>query len=214
MSFFKNLFYKYLKPLESPPAAVGGFDKLTASGEEKTGEPMTTPADTLVTKHPDRSAQLTGPVYDYLKPMMPFSTVPQDLYMAVFYPKARKWPPNTEFSESVKAVNPGIKTVKDYIDKVEAASKRSRPVLTEIEDTALRQTASKLGVPRDSLYKLVNFESGWDPQATNRYTGARGLIQFMPKTAAGMGYAVTAAILPLLVVGGIVYFLLRRQGLI
>ena len=192
---FKNLFSKYLKPAE----------------KEK---PMGTPADTLVAQHPDRTSQLLGPVYDYLKPMMPYSQVPQDLYMAVFYPVARKWPSNQEFSPAVRKVNPGIVKVQDYVDKVEAASKRFRPVLSAAEQNALNVTSKKLGVTADSLYKLVNFESGWDPQAVNKYTGARGLIQFMPKTAAGMGFAAAMSILPLLVVGGVVYFYLHRRGII
>jgi soluble lytic murein transglycosylase-like protein len=153
-------------------------------------------------------------VYDYLKPMKPYSQVPQDLYMAVFYPVARKWPSNQEFSPAVKKVNPGIVKVQDYVDKVEAASKRFRPVLSAAEQSALNTTAAKLGVTADSLYKLINFESSWDPQATNRYTGARGLIQFMPATARSMGFAAAMTVLPLLAVGGIVYLYLHRRGII
>ena len=108
--------------------------------------------------------------------------------------------------------NPGIRTVQDYIDKVEAASKRNRPVLSVAEAEALGTASSKLKVANDSLYKLVNFESGWDPQAENPYSGARGLVQFMPKTAKGMGFAAMAGILPLLLVAGIVYFIMKKQG--
>lgn len=205
IQFVKNIFYKYLK---QP-------DPVTIPAKPEETETMTTPADTLVTQHPDRISQLTGPVYKYLKPMMPYSATPQDLYMAVFYPKARKWDPDTEFSDSVKKVNPGIVKVRDYVDKVEAASKRSRPVLSSMEDTALTNTARSLGLDKDSLYKLINFESGWDPLARNPYSGARGLIQFMPKTAASMGYeivATAAKFSPLIIAGIIVYFYLKRHG--
>ena len=61
--------------------------------------------------------------------------------------------------------------------------------LSSNEEYALQQTAAALGVKRDSLYNLIQFESGWNPKATNPLSGARGLIQFMPKTAEGMGYS-------------------------
>jgi len=209
---FKDLFYKYLKIV-------------------KKENPMGTPADTLVAQHPDRTSQLLGPVYNYLKPMMPYTQVPQNLHMAVFFPVARNWPPNAVFADEIsknpklggpkQAVlftkqNPGIRIVSDYVNKVEAASKRSRPVLTAAEDAALTKVAGWLGVAKDSLYKEINFESGWDPLARNPYSGARGLVQFMPKTAKNMGFAATAAatILPLLLIGGIVYFYLHRRGII
>jgi hypothetical protein len=217
MELFKNLFLKYLakQPVE------------TLKQAEQKEIIMGTPADTLVTQHPDRVSQLLGPVYDYLKPMMPYSSVPQNLHMAVFFPAARNWPPNAVFADEIAKnpklggpkqaalftkQNPGIRIVQDYVNKVEAISRRSRPVLSAAEDAALASTAAKLGVEKDSLYKEINFESGWDPKATNPYSGARGLVQFMPKTAARMGYAAAFAILPLLVVGGIVYFLLKRYG--
>jgi hypothetical protein len=68
----------------------------------------------LVRQNPTREAQLLGPVYSYLKRYAPFPTE-QSLYMAVFYPKARNWPPNQPFPAKVQAVNPGIKTPMDYV---------------------------------------------------------------------------------------------------
>ena len=62
-------------------------------------------------------------------------------------------------------------------------------ILSPQEDTALRSVAAALGVPRDSLYNLIYFESHFDPRARNATTGARGLIQFMPATARAMGFA-------------------------
>jgi hypothetical protein len=212
MELFKNIFSKYLKPVEQPVE------------KEKI---MGTPADTLVNQHPDRVSQLLGPVYDYLKPMMPYTQNPQNLHMAVFFPAARNWPPNAVFADEISKMpklgpeyaakftkqNPGIRIVSDYVNKVEAASKRKRPVLTAAEDAALAKVAGWLGVAKDSLYKEINFESGWDPLARNPYSGARGLVQFMPKTARNMGFAATAAtVLPLLLIAGIVYFILKKQG--
>lgn len=213
LDFFKNFIYnKYIR-----------------KNYIEVGKPMGTPADTLVAQHPDRSSQLLGPVYDYLKPMMPYSAVPQNLYMAVFFPVARNWPPNTKFADKIAenpklggpkgaalftSQNPGIVYVSDYVNKVEAAAKRSRPVLSANEEKTLTDLAAKLGTPRDSLYKLINFESSWDPLATNPYSGARGLVQFMPKTAKNMGYIAMASFLPLLIVSGIVYFILQRKGIL
>ena len=71
----------------------------------------------LVAKHPTRESQLRGPVYQYLRPYAPFPTQ-QSLYMSVFYPKFRKVHPQTEFPDSVQRVNPNIRVVQDYVDKV------------------------------------------------------------------------------------------------
>lgn len=71
----------------------------------------------LVVAHPDTESQLLGPVLDYLKPMAPYPT-DQSLFMAVFYPAARKWPRSREFPELVQLANPGIKTVDDYVKHV------------------------------------------------------------------------------------------------
>lgn len=56
-----------------------------------------------------------------------------------------------------------------------------------IENTLL-EVSSKLGVSANDLQKLIMFESGFNPLATNKYTGARGLIQFMPDTAKDLGF--------------------------
>jgi len=71
----------------------------------------------LVTKNPTIETQLKGPVYEYLKQWIPY-TGKQSLYMAVFYPTARTWPPEKEFPEWVQNNNPGIDTVQSYMDKV------------------------------------------------------------------------------------------------
>lgn len=55
-------------------------------------------------------------------------------------------------------------------------------------EKALKEVSSKLGVSSNDLQKLIMFESGFNPQAKNQYTGARGLIQFMPDTARSMGF--------------------------
>ncbi len=71
----------------------------------------------LVNTYPDFKSQLEGPVYEYLKDRGPYPTE-QSLYMAVFSPYYQKLPSYTEFPLHVQKVNPGIKTVKDYVNKV------------------------------------------------------------------------------------------------
>lgn len=61
-------------------------------------------------------------------------------------------------------------------------------ILTTRQESLLGQLASILNVPRDNLYNLINFESAWNPLARNKNSGARGLIQFMHKTAREMGF--------------------------
>lgn len=71
----------------------------------------------LVAQHPTIEEQLQGPVFAYLNQYAPFPTE-QSLYMSVFYPKARNWALSQPFPEYVRKVNPGIKTVGDYVNKV------------------------------------------------------------------------------------------------
>lgn len=60
--------------------------------------------------------------------------------------------------------------------------------LTAEERTALESVAAAVGVAPESLYRLIQFESGWDPQAKNPNSSARGLIQFIDGTAQWLGY--------------------------
>lgn len=88
----------------------------------------------LVLKNPTFEKQMRGPVTDYLKPYSPFNSE-YELYMAVFFPLARRYPPTTKFKkmfqdtasstvsakaryESFSKANPGIKTPLDYVNLV------------------------------------------------------------------------------------------------
>lgn len=71
----------------------------------------------LIEKNPTVESQLKGPVRNYLKKYGPFSN-DKELFMAVFYPKAMTWPLDRSFPDYVQRVNPGIKTVRDYMNKV------------------------------------------------------------------------------------------------
>lgn len=61
--------------------------------------------------------------------------------------------------------------------------------LTQRENELFQTIALQLGVDSNNLYKLINFESGWNPKAKNPLSSARGLIQFTDKTATGLGYS-------------------------
>jgi peptidoglycan hydrolase-like protein with peptidoglycan-binding domain len=52
--------------------------------------------------------------------------------------------------------------------------------------------ARGLGTDPNFLMAIMSFESGLDPKARNPYSGATGLIQFMPKTAARLGTTIDA----------------------
>lgn len=71
----------------------------------------------LILQYPTVEAQLRGPVLEYLARYAPFPT-DQSLFMAVFYPAARRWPLDRPFPEKVQAANPGIETVGDYVNHV------------------------------------------------------------------------------------------------
>ena len=51
----------------------------------------------------------------------------------------------------------------------------------------LKKVADKLGVQSNDLLAIMKQESGVDPQAVNKTSGATGLIQFMPDTARRLG---------------------------
>lgn len=71
----------------------------------------------LVEKNPTAVEQL--PIVErYLEQYKPYSGK-QSLFMAVFYPAARSWPPGQQFPDKVKKVNPGVNTPADYVRKVE-----------------------------------------------------------------------------------------------
>jgi soluble lytic murein transglycosylase-like protein len=172
-------------------------------------------ADTIVSKFPTRAAQLKTPVYDYLlreHKRLPYNGTDQDLYMAVFYPAYRRKPVTTAFPSNVQKANPGIKTPQDYINLVNKSKQTA--VLKAAEWTALKDTAAALNMSWEPLYKLINFESAWNPKAKNPSSGARGLIQFMPSTAESMGYkgSLGLGMIVLLLGGG--YFLARKFNLL
>lgn len=53
----------------------------------------------------------------------------------------------------------------------------------------MKEIASLLGVPYEWMFKLIKRESNFNPLAMNPKSTAKGLIQFIDKTAQGLGYA-------------------------
>lgn len=61
--------------------------------------------------------------------------------------------------------------------------------LTASERAALANAAAQIGIPSDWLFGLIKTESGWVPNVKNPNGSARGLIQWVDKTAKALGYA-------------------------
>lgn len=56
------------------------------------------------------------------------------------------------------------------------------------ERATLQLIASRLNASPGDLYRLIQFESKWNPQAKNPRSSARGLLQFTDSTAQSLGY--------------------------
>lgn len=58
--------------------------------------------------------------------------------------------------------------------------------------SALCDVADRLGIDPNWLATVIAFETGytWSPSVRNKQSGATGLIQFLPSTAAGLGTTV------------------------
>jgi hypothetical protein len=53
---------------------------------------------------------------------------------------------------------------------------------------AIDTVAKNLSIPSEWLQNLIKFESSNNPQAKNKISGARGLIQFLHSTAKSLGF--------------------------
>jgi hypothetical protein len=67
----------------------------------------------LVTQHPTTASQLRGPVREYFKKYAPYANE-NEFIGAVFYPAYRR-DMSRVLPDSVQKVNPGIRTMGDYI---------------------------------------------------------------------------------------------------
>lgn len=66
----------------------------------------------------------------------------------------------------------------------------TKKVLTPEFYQRVSEIAQKINCKPEVLLAVMNSESGLNANARNRYTGATGLIQFMPKTAQSLGTSV------------------------
>lgn len=106
--------------IKNPNSSARGLIQIIDSSAQGIGY-----ADSLdaVTQNPDFESQMENVVIPYLAPYAPFPTK-QSLYMAVFYPAYRDAPLFKRFPYHVRKVNPGIVTVKDYINKVDGVASK------------------------------------------------------------------------------------------
>lgn len=56
------------------------------------------------------------------------------------------------------------------------------------ERAYLQLISQRLQVNYDDLYRLIDFESKFNPKAKNPYSSARGLLQFTDSTAKSLGF--------------------------
>ena len=61
--------------------------------------------------------------------------------------------------------------------------------MVQPNDPIVTYWAAKIGVPPLVLWSQIMAESGWNPVIKNKLSSARGLIQFMDKTAKVLGFA-------------------------
>jgi len=61
-------------------------------------------------------------------------------------------------------------------------------VLPKNESLILADVAADVGTTSESLYRLIAYESAWNPTAKNTRSSARGLIQFIDDTAIWLGF--------------------------
>ncbi len=61
--------------------------------------------------------------------------------------------------------------------------------LSRAEKAKLKEVAKKLGVKWPRLFHLIEFESRWNTTIKNPLSSARGIIQWIDKTARGLGYS-------------------------
>ena len=69
-----------------------------------------------------------------------------------------------------------------YLQQNATTKRIPAEVISKIEDISAR-----LNCKPEDLMAVINAESGFNPKARNKRSGATGLIQFMPRTARGLG---------------------------
>lgn len=90
--------------------------------------------------------------------------------------------------DTIQAIQSGQKNPEDFKSKFKYDWKScgKRDVTDEFLNK-VEEICEELGISPDDLMSVMAFESGLDHTISNRYSGATGLIQFMPFTAEGLG---------------------------
>ena len=60
--------------------------------------------------------------------------------------------------------------------------------------TYAEQAGAAVGLPSGLMSSIIQQESGWNADAVNGSSGATGIMQFLPSTAANPGYGVAPLI--------------------
>lgn len=157
-----------LGPADAAPGAPASKDKLDSEGDKN--NPLFDPKVLeLQKKLKEKGADLGsfGPNKDGLD--------------GVMGPKTRK----------AAGLNPDVSTAyKDVLDKPDPSNAANIDTAT-IQDPdfnkKVEKVASALGVSSSDLMAIFKQESGVNPKAVNKASGATGLIQFMPSTARNLG---------------------------
>lgn len=107
------------------PATLKDFGLISPALAAKVPSNKTVPEDVkqairteFLSKYPDVQSQLFGPVTTYFKRYRNYPTE-QSVYMTVFYPAYRDSSMSQPFEAKIQIQNPGIKTVGDYVAKVQ-----------------------------------------------------------------------------------------------
>jgi hypothetical protein len=118
--------------------------------------------------------QLPEELNNIIKPVE--ETFDEDSYRYINYK------PNPTRTD-IGLINSGVPPI--YAGKVPAAVANDEEFQAAVTDTA-----GRLGIPEEHLYAAMSFETGgtFNPAESNKMgSGATGLIQFMPRTAEGLG---------------------------
>lgn len=98
-----------------------------------------------------------------------------------------------EFRDFInKVMNDEVENVdnEDVVKSLKTTATGSALMKDSAFNARVGEVASTIGVPANALMKVMNMESGLNPEAVNAKTKATGLIQFMPKTAERLGTSV------------------------
>ncbi|MDR3169161.1 MAG: transglycosylase SLT domain-containing protein [Candidatus Peribacteria bacterium] len=99
--------------------------------------------------------------------------------------------PSATTTETAATTNPeqlkGYDGTLMYFDQIPGTDIEKQAFKTKVEEVS-----TYLGINPNRLMEVMKLESGFNHKAVNKVSNATGLIQFMPKTAKGLGTTVEA----------------------